>query len=190
MSKRLKDLYLGGVNWPADRPAFQGDYSTISVADLTVIELESRRILLESLRYYRENVPGFEDAVLLETASQLGVRESRRVLGDHVLTIDEVRGSREFDDAIARIGGWGNEFEVPYRCIYSRSLDNLWVGGRCISAGHEAQDPIRVIPPCMCTGQAAGVAAAVAAESGLPANAVPVPDLQTKLREQQIVLRG
>ncbi len=190
MNKRLLDLYLSGVHWPSGRPGFEGEYSTISVADLTTMELESRKILFESLCYYRENVPGFEDAVLLETSSQLGVRCSRQVLGDHVLTIEDVKGSREFDDAIARIGGWGNEFEVPYRCVYSRSLDNLWVGGRCISATHEAQGPIRVIPPCMCTGQAAGVAAAIAAESQIPANALPIPALQAKLREQGMVLRG
>ncbi|MGD8239203.1 MAG: FAD-dependent oxidoreductase [Armatimonadota bacterium] len=196
MSKRIDDLYLAGVHWPPDRPAFEGEYSTISVPDLTVMEQESRKILFEALSYYRANVPGFEEAVLLETSSQLGVRCSRQVLGDHLLTIEEVKGEpREEsairpDDAIARIGGWGNEFEVPYGCIYSRSLDNLWVGGRCISATHEAQGPIRVIPPCMCTGQAAGVAAAMAAQGDMPASGVPVADLQAKLREQGMVLRA
>ncbi|MFQ5810048.1 MAG: FAD-dependent oxidoreductase [Armatimonadota bacterium] len=190
MNKRMADMYLTGIHWPTGKPGFEGEYSTISVPDLTMMEQESRKILFEALCYYRENVPGFEDAVLLETSSQLGVRCSRQVLGDHLLTIEEVKEGREFDDAIARIGGWGNEFEVPYRCIYSRSRDNLWVGGRCISATHEAQGPIRVIPPCLCTGQAAGVAAAMAVQDDMPANAVPVGDLQAKLREQGIVLRA
>ncbi len=177
-------------HWPPDQPGFKGEYSAISVSDLSLIELESRKMLFESLCYYRENVPGFENAVLLETSSQLGVRCSRQVLGDHLLTIEDVKGGREFDDAITRVGGWGNEFEVPYGCVYSRSLDNLWVGGRCISATHEAQGPIRVIPPCICTGQAAGVAAAMGAASDIAASSVPVGDLQAKLRDQGLVLRA
>jgi hypothetical protein len=105
-----------------------------------------------------------EGAFLLDTSSQVGVRETRRIVGEYILTEEDEIGCRKFDDAIA-----SSLFDIPYRCLISLKVDNLLVGGRCISTTHEVQGPIRNIPPCMVTGQAAGVAAAIAVKSGIRA---------------------
>jgi len=107
-------------------------------------------------------MPGMEDAYLLDTSSQVGVRETRRIVGEYVLTKEDEVGGRRVDDAIA-----SSLFDIPYRCLIPKEVDNLLVGGRCISTTHEAQGPIRNIPPCMVTGQAAGVAAALAVKKGV-----------------------
>lgn len=159
-------LYWGpsvrdGIVWGGAPHRFEAD--GLNPSDLTKAEVEGRRALVAGLGYLRENMPGMEDAYLLDTSSQVGVRETRRIDGEYVLTReDEVKG-RRFEDAIA-----SSLFDIPYRCLIPRKVDNLLVGGRCISTTHEAQGPIRNIPPCMITGQAAGVAAALAVKKNLP----------------------
>lgn len=128
--------------------------------DLTRAEVEGRRAVVKGLEYLRTHMPGMEEAFLLDTSSQVGVRETRRVIGEYVLTKEDEVGGRRFDDAIA-----SSLFDIPYRCLVPLKVDNLLVGGRCISTTHEAQGPIRNIPPCMITGQAAGVAAALAVKT-------------------------
>jgi hypothetical protein len=103
-----------------------------------------------------------EEAFLMDTSSQVGVRETRRIVGEYTLTRDDEVGGRRFVDAVA-----SSLFDIPYRCLIPKGVDNLLVGGRCISTTHEAQGPIRNIPPCMVTGQAAGAAAALAAKRGI-----------------------
>jgi len=130
----------------------------LSPKDLTRVEVEGRRAVVRGLDYVRSRMPGLENAYLLDTSSQVGVRETRRIIGEYVLTKEDEVGCRRFEDAIS-----SSLFDIPYRCLIPRKVDNLLVGGRCISTTHEAQGPIRNIPPCMVTGQAAGVAAALAA---------------------------
>jgi 2-polyprenyl-6-methoxyphenol hydroxylase-like FAD-dependent oxidoreductase len=148
-----------GIVWggtPHDREA-----DGLNPRHLTRVEVEGRRALVRGLAFIRENMPGLEDAYILDTSSQVGIRETRRIDGGYMLTREDEVGGRRFPDAIA-----SSLFDIPYRCLVPQGVDNLLVGGRCISTTHEAQGPIRNIPPCMVTGQAAGVAAALAAREG------------------------
>ena len=128
--------------------------------------------------FFRKEIPGFAHARLVAVGSRLGVRESRRIVGDYTLTAEDIMSERRFADAIAcsaypvdihslRPGEdenaadpyHGQVYEVPYRCLLPRGVEQLLVAGRCISATHEAQGSIRVSPNCMAFGQAAGTAA-------------------------------
>ena len=169
------------------------------VFSLTRAELEGRRQVKECLRFLRERIPGFENAYLSEIAFHVGVRETRRVRGRHVLTEEEVLSGARFPDAIARCA-WPIErhlphlkttelrtlegdhwYEIPYRCCLPQELENLLVGGRCISTTSVAQASTRVIAPSMATGQACGTAAALCALQGLPAPKLPAEELREEL---------
>ena len=148
---------------------------------LSAAELEGRRQAHEYFRFLRENVPGYERAVLLSTSPAIGVRESRRIIGEHVLTADEILAATRFDDQVARCGApieehhagddtrWvyleeGATYGIPFRALQPRGLDNVLVAGRCFSATHDAHASARSMATCMAMGQAAGTAAALAEE--------------------------
>lgn len=147
--------------------------------DLSRAEREGRRQADELIRFLRRRCAGFEKAELISTGVQIGVRESRRVMGDYVLTAGDLLASRPFEDAVA-LGGYpvdihnptgsqtvtmplkpGQYYFIPLRALLVKGFDNLLVCGRCISATHEAEAAIRVAPIVMGIGQAAGTAAAL-----------------------------
>jgi hypothetical protein len=122
-------------------------------------------------------------------ADQLGITESRRLLGEYVMTRDDM--DAPFDDVIARTGHWTKYdcvYNIPYRSLLTRGVDNLLVAGRCLSVDHRVHHATKEIPPCMATGQAAGTAAAMAADTGASVKNVSVPALQARLREQGAIL--
>lgn len=161
------------------------------LADLTFGELEGRRRAEEAMAFLQEHMPGFADAFLADTATQQGVRETRHIVGRSTLTGDDITGQSEFADEIA-LGAWPQEYHVegrhtdyvflpdgatygiPYRSLVpaapgagdQRAPTNLLVAGRCISADHHALASCRVMAPCMAMGEAAGIAAAMAALGG------------------------
>ncbi len=153
--------------------------------DLTAAEMEGRRQVAELLDLFRRRSPRFKDAYLVKMAAQIGVRESRRVMGAYVLTVDDVLEASKFEDGIARsrypvdihspTGEGtviqrlppGEFYEIPYRCLVPDRVDNLLIGARCISATHEAHSSMRVMPVVAGIGEAAGVAAAWAARDGI-----------------------
>ena len=189
MHNRVPSLLLSGCKWP-DRISMAGEYDGVNVDTLTMIENESRKEYKKMVDFFRANVPGCKDMIQVETSSQLGVRETRRAAGDHVLTKQEVDARTRFDDCVGRCGTPDGYFEIPYRSIYSRDVDNLWVAGRCISSDHDAQGPIRIIPACILTGEAAGTAAALAAKEGLPAaRELDTNTLVSQLLKQGVALR-
>jgi len=149
-----------GVVWGGAPHKYGAD--GLDPRDLTTVEVEGRRAVVNGLEYVKARMPGMEEAFLMDTSSQVGVRETRRIVGEYTLTKEDQVDGRRFDDAIS-----SSLFDIPYRCLVPREVDNLLVGGRCISTTHEAQGPIRNIPPCMVTGQAAGVAAALAVKKGI-----------------------
>lgn len=107
---------------------------------------------------------------LLMFASELGVRDSRRIRGVHHLTRDELEAGARFEDPIGITGrtfSQGNHLQVPYRTLVPETVDGLLVAGRCISVDDGLIGPIRVIPPCMMTGEAAGAAAALSVQEGV-----------------------
>jgi glycine/D-amino acid oxidase-like deaminating enzyme len=145
---------------------------------LTAAELEGRRQAHEYFRFLRETVPGYERAVLISTSPAIGVRESRRITGEHVLTAGEILGATSFDDQIARCGApieehhagddtrWvyleeGQTYGIPFRALQPQGLENVLVAGRCFSATHDAHASARSMGTCMAMGQAAGTAAAL-----------------------------
>lgn len=177
-------------------------------AELSAAEIEGRRQVFEYLRAFRDFVPGFENAQLVALSPQIGVRETRRILGEYVLTGDDVVAGAKFEDGIT-LGAWPVEmhnpvtgridwryleveddyYSIPFRCLIPKRVENLMVVGRCASSAHVAQASTRVIPQAMGMGEAAGVAAALALSSDSPVRTVPVPKLQAELLERGALLR-
>lgn len=173
-----------------------------SAEDLTRAELEARRQMWQFLEFLRRDMAGFENAEISQSGPQIGIRESRRVIGDHVLTEDEVLEARKFEDGVAR-GSYdvdihnptgagtvikrlnpGESYDIPYRCLTPLGLDNLLIAGRPISATHEAHSSLRIMPICMAIGQAAGTAAALSARDGVAPRRLDVSLLRSTLRSQ------
>lgn len=156
-------------------------------------------------KFLRENVPGFENATIGQIAPVLGVRETRHIQGEYVLTGKDSQGDTRFDDTIAADAsaldihdpkGGDVDFrsmqpyEIPYRSLVPLGVEQLLVAGRCISADHDAHARSRNMPACMATGQAAGIAAAVAIDEGVPVRAVPVNKVQEILRNMGMPLHA
>lgn len=148
------------------------------------------------VRFFRSYVPGFARAQLLEIAPMLGVRESRRIMGDYVLTAEDLMAGRVFDDAVSMggyhidihrpAGTWVDShnvraYTIPVRSLIARDVDGLLMAGKCLSATHEAVASTRVIPICMAQGQAVGTLAALAVKRGLAVRGVPISALQDTL---------
>ncbi len=177
---------------------------------LTQAYVWGRKSLLEYERYYREYLEGFQQMELVATGSLLGIRESRRILGDYVLNIDDFHAESTFDDEIGRYSypvdihiarpdkaaydafheefstmrlGRGESYGIPYRILTPRGLHNLLVAGRCVSTDRQMQASIRVMPGCYITGQAAGVAAAMLVEADGDNRSIRIGELQHRLQE-------
>jgi hypothetical protein len=172
--------------------------------DVTHAELEGRRQAVALTDFLTDNIPGFEHCYLIEMAPQIGIRESRRITGEYVLTADDILAARRFPDVIARCGapidihvpsGDGLEltdvqcaYDIPYRVLLPQAVDNLLVTGRAVSSSHEAFASLRVTAPVMAMGQAAGTAAVLAAKRGVRPCAVDTDELQRLLLEDGAIL--
>lgn len=173
--------------------------------DLTHAEVEGRKQVALLMGFFRGNVPGFRHSYLVATPAQIGIRESRRVIGDYVLADEDVTHGRTQPDAVARCGypidihsptghGTGHGtvqqpvYDIPYRALLARDIENLLVAGRCLSAEHAAHSSVRITPGCFATGQAAGVGAALAARLRVAPRDVPILTLQRTLLEQDVDL--
>jgi hypothetical protein len=166
---------------------------------LGAAEMEGRRQAWEAAQYLRQCVPGCAEGQLRSFATQVGVRETRRIVGDHVLTSEELLLPEQFPDAIAagaypidihppsggglRYEGLGADhaYQIPYRSLVPVGFDNALVVGRGVSATHSAHAAIRVMTISMAVGQAAGVAAAMAAQLEGNVRAVAMPALREHL---------
>jgi glycine/D-amino acid oxidase-like deaminating enzyme len=165
-------------------------------AILSRAEREGRLQARRYLEVFRRYVPGYEQAFVLDTGTELGVRETRRIVGEKQMTTEDVTGERKFEDAIAascwpieehgagRSTRWvwlspGGYCQIPYGALVPRGPDNVLVAGRCLSATHEAQAALRVTANCFSMGQAAGIAAAMAGDG--PVTGVNVAALQQAL---------
>ena len=171
--------------------SFAGELSAVDVEDLTYTEVELRRRILVGLDFYRRRVPGYEDVRLLSFASELGVRDSRRIVGVHKLTKAEMEAGARFEDAVGMTGTTfrsGNHLQVPYRSLVPETLDGLLVSGRCISVDDGLIGPIRVIAPVMMTGQAAGAAAAMSVRENVAPRNVDPDLLRQQLAADGVIL--
>jgi len=158
-------------------------------ADLTLAELECRKMVMQEVDRLRAEVPQFRRAHLCDIATQLGITESRRLVGEYVLRREDM--DRPLDDAIGITGHWtryGARYWIPYRSLLVRELDNLLAAGRCISVDHRTHHATKEIPACMVTGQAAGTAAALAVQAAMRPKDVDVSALRDALRRGGAIL--
>jgi hypothetical protein len=180
-----------------------GDASIAS--ELTRAEMEGRRDSFALFAYFRDHLPGFEKSRLLQTSTQIGVRETRRLVGHYTMTGTDVQNGTPFEDGIA-VGCWPIDVhpskedvgvhamyvplpdQIPYRALLPQGVGGLIAAGRCISVDREALGSTRVGATCAATGQAAGVAAALAARKQVQPVDVDVPTLRSVLVEQGAIV--
>jgi hypothetical protein len=167
---------LPGVVW-CNAPHMRG-FDGTDPNSLTEAEFTARDRIAEAVQYVRENLPGFENAFVLDTAPQMGVRQTRLLEGEYVMTKDDVVQRRHFADSVAR----GRDYYYPYRSLLPKNVDQLLVAGRHYSATSEAQKSSREIPPCMAMGQATGIAAALSIQQGRLVRDVDAVDIQAGMR--------
>ncbi|MCS3445489.1 hypothetical protein M2221_000779 [Bradyrhizobium elkanii] len=180
-----------------------GAISGIDPDDMTRGEIEGRRQAVEAFKFLR-TVPGFENSYIVDLPPQLGIRETRRVIGGYMLSGEDVLGCASFEDSIG-VNGWPKEShvpgdvifefppipesrgynELPYRMLVPEGVDNLLVAGRCASMTHEGQSAARVSGACFVMGEAAGTAAALA----LSGNTIP-RDISVEKLQQQLGTQG
>jgi hypothetical protein len=152
----------------------------LKVEDLTRAEIQGRKQIARLQDYVRVHMPGFERSYLVDVAPQTGVRQTRLLEGEYVINKEDLAQRTRFADTVAR----GRDYTVPYRTMLPKNVGNLLVAGRHYSATPSAQKISREIPPCMAMGEAAGVAAVMALNSGVRVGDVDVKVLQQKLRAQ------
>jgi len=182
-----------------------------NVADLSRAEITTRHQMLQLAAFARKYLPGFEHSWIVDSASTIGVRETRRIRGEYVMTEDDILAGRHYPDVVAvdanqqnpgqqgghppdgKEGGPQDQeareliarmfvYEIPYRCLVPQGIEGLLVAGRCLSVDHHADVYTRNQGSCMATGQAAGVAAAIAARTHVVPRSVDVPAVQAGLR--------
>ncbi|MFA6591783.1 MAG: FAD-dependent oxidoreductase [Bacteroidales bacterium] len=183
------------------------DVDATSSESLTAGEIEGRRQVSELMNFFHKYVPGCENATLMTTASTIGIRESRHIKGDYILSVDDITSGKVPEDSVlvasnsvdvhGRNGDNSTEYitvkdgrwyGVPFRCLLPTGIDNLIVAGRCLSATSDAAGAVRVMPPCMAMGQAAGTAAAIAIKGGTTPRNLSADDLRKSLLEQKVFL--
>jgi hypothetical protein len=178
-----------------------------STADLSRAEREGRRDMMKLLDVMREGSGIFRNAYLLASANQIGVRETRRILGDYQISAQDILQTKRFADAVA-LGSWPIDihpadgrvgvhphkedppepYQIPLGCLLVRGFDNLLVAGRCISATHEAHGSTRVSGTAMALGQAAGTGSALACADHVPLRGLSNSVLQARLLDQGAIL--
>lgn len=184
------------VSWRNDIALFMGPrqsgYSALDVDDLTAVEVRSHRAMAAHLDYFKAHAPGFEDAYLLQSAPQIGVRHARRLVGTDGVWRHRWPEGRALPDEVAVSPAVSPKFpniSVPYGALVPQALDGLLACGRHISCDRNSHGFMREIPQCWLTGQAAGVAAALAVSAGVQPRAVDIARLQRGLLAQGVYLR-
>ncbi|MCK5758931.1 MAG: FAD-dependent oxidoreductase [Clostridiales bacterium] len=169
--------------------------------ELSKAEREARKQVAELVAFFKEHAPGFENCTLMQTAPQIGIRESRRIKGKYTLTENNLIGCVKFQDSIAR-GCYpvdihnpsgkgtrikhippGDYYTIPFRSMIPDNIDNVIVAGRPLSSTHEAHSAIRVMPICSNIGEAAGLAAALCVKDDLAPAEINIKNLQKELTE-------
>ena len=207
---------LMGFWWNENRPDYLNinfshmHYDGTSVFDLTKAAIKGRQQVQEAVRAMRALIPGFEKSYLIDTASYIGIRETRRIKGEFVLSIDDLKSQKIFEDSIGlgaafidihnvegpgmdKKSGYvfpeGGYYSIPYRTLVPQGVENLLVAGRCHSATHEAAGSTRWMTQCMMMGEAAGMAAKLSIESQCGGmKAVDIKKLQERLKSNGAIL--
>ncbi|MBP3497916.1 MAG: FAD-dependent oxidoreductase [Alistipes sp.] len=172
-------------------------------------DLELREQMLTLIDFFHKHIPGYENCRIISSGTTTGVRETRRVIGDYIITAEETAAGCRFDDVIVHRAefivdihnpegsGQAEEhiqycdpYDLPYRCFTPKGIENLYTAGRCISGTHRAHASYRVMSICMAMGEAVGVAAAMCSEKGCTPRALDVKELQNRLTNKGIELYG
>jgi ribulose 1,5-bisphosphate synthetase/thiazole synthase len=171
---------------------------------LTQATIDGRKVVRELHRFFRDKIPGLDHSDVMQTAAKIGLRETRRVMGEHVLTADEVLQGKKFEDGVGA-NAWpletvssqkrqfvflnGDDFHtIPYRSLVPKKVENLLMAGRFVSCTHEAQASIRVTGPASVMGQAIGTAAALSIKEGVTPRQLDVKLLQRELEKARAFL--
>lgn len=202
-------FHLGGNKGGGNLGHLFGTDATDDIS-LTKALVWGRKQILEYEKFYKEYLKGYENMQLITTASALGVRETRRIVGDYKLTVDAFIEKSVFEDEIGRYCypvdlhactseekkflefkkeftsmryKRGESYGIPYRCLLPQGLDNLLAAGRCISCDRQMLASVRVMPGCFITGQAAGIAAALACDNNKNIRGFDTKQLQQSLKD-------
>jgi len=190
-----------------------GNVNGTNADDLTRGEIEGRRQMMSVVRFVKKYVPGFENSYLLRSAAHIGIRETRRIVGEYKFSGSDVTSARKFDDAICRLAypidihsgegeGYtkeeavkvervpphGDWYEIPYRCLIPKGIEGVLVAGRCVSSTQEGHGAIRIMPSCVAMGEAAGVAASLSLEKDISLRDIDIDKLKETLRKRGAVL--
>lgn len=175
-------------------------------ADLTNAEIEGRRQVMATVDALQKYVPEFKSIQLVQTPVNIGVRETRRIMGEYVLTREDLVEGRKFDDGVLTAtfgidihdpvlktqthpkGGGAKPYQIPYRCLVPQKIDNLLVAGRCISGTHEAHASYRVTGNCIAMGESAGIASALCLKEGVIPRTLDGRQLNKVLKSRKILL--
>lgn len=169
---------LPGIVW-CNCPHMPG-YDGMSPEDMVSAEYEGRERMMNLLKFARQNIPGFENAKMLGAAEQMGVRQTRLLQGEYVVTKKDVQSRLHFADSVCR----GRDYYTPYRALLPKGIDNLIVAGRHYSVDSDAQKMSREIPPCMSQGEAAGIAVSLAIKGDCALRDVDARLIQKQMRAQ------
>ncbi|UCB42462.1 MAG: FAD-dependent oxidoreductase [Dehalococcoidales bacterium] len=179
----------------------------MNVEDVTTLEVEMRKMMLRGHEFMKKNIPTFENSFILDTASQTGTRGGRRLVGEYIVTQDDLETGKKYDDAIAVIPRLrpvtqddiraGKELpedtahiQIPYRCLVPVKVEGLLVAGRSFSSDMAANNMVNLIPHCIAMGQAAGTAAALAVKGDVNVRDIDIRALQDSLTKQNVPLPG
>ena len=207
VAMRSQGFELAGVHIapiPGQRPDvfwvnnFIRGKNCLNIDDLNWVETNVRKIMIPLASNYKKTVPGFENSYLYDSASQIGTRGSRRLVGAHVLTSEEAKAGKKFDDTVLIFPrgvplSWPADrppenVEMPYRCLLPAKLEGLLAAGRCFSSDQAANSMFNVISHCIQMGQAAGTAAALAVQSKVQPRDIDITALQKRLIAQDVEL--
>ena len=190
-----RDIYFNVIRTPGD---------ATNPSDWTKAEIHGRRDAWTMFELWKEALPEFKDAYFFTSGPTAGSRESRRIVGDYMLTGDDIRTAKRQDDVVV-LGAWRIDrhpentagyheqpvvppYDISYRTLLPQGIENLWVAGRCHSATSEALASSRVTANSMGMGQAAGVAAAMASSTGGNNRNISIVELQDRLVSADVIL--
>jgi hypothetical protein len=220
LTKRIERAKKEGFEWiiPKNHMTFKGGLipgelsinvtrvhgNGLDERTLSRAEIEIKKQAYSAYEFLKKYVRGFENSIFLEVAPKLGIRETRRIVGEYILTEKDIRSEARFDDAIGLInspidvhepGGEkaimenvGKGYGIPFRCLIPKHVDGLLVAGRCISVDEIAFGSTRNVPACAATGEAAALAAAYAVQNNVLPREVPVTEIQRELTIKNIPL--
>ena len=198
-TKKLRIFEAPNGTWHVNMAQTDNAFNSLDPFETAAAAAEQRQQVGKIMDFLRKTIPALKNIRLLETASSIGIREGRRIVGEYTLTIDDLKNSVIFDDAILLCSNsvdmhqksgvaystidCEKNYSVPYRCLLTKEFDNLAAAGRCVSADRAALAAIRVMPPCFAMGEAVGTACAIAAKDGAALRDISVEKLRSRLKE-------